>query len=132
GGWFRDSAPPACPPLVGQAVRSSIYYRDRYCLGFLGAELDRACSRLGVVEGAGVALLIGLQYKRLGGCGLDETAPGDPGEASGACLGIGSDLGDELHGEQVHVILLALVAWQSELAVVGRRRVDEPAPAGGV
>src|SRR5262249_61164184 len=33
--------------------------------------------------------------------------------------------------EQVHVILLALVAGRGEVEVVVRRRVYEPAPAGG-
>src|SRR5262249_14839338 len=34
--------------------------------------------------------------------------------------------------QQVHVILFALVAGRGELAVVMRRRIDEPAPAGRV
>jgi hypothetical protein len=35
------------------------------------------------------------------------------------------------HGEH-HAVLLALVAGRVEFAVVPRRRIDEPAPAGGV
>src|SRR5262249_3424163 len=35
-------------------------------------------------------------------------------------------------GEQVHVVLLTLVAGGGELGVAARRRIDEPAPAGGV
>ncbi len=33
---------------------------------------------------------------------------------------------------QIHAILFALVAGDEELAVVPRRPIDEPAPAGGV
>jgi hypothetical protein len=36
------------------------------------------------------------------------------------------------HGQQVHAVLLALVAGRGELGVVPRRRIDEPAPAGGI
>ena len=35
-------------------------------------------------------------------------------------------------GEQVHAILLALVAARGVLGIVPWRRIDEPAPAGGV
>ena len=35
-------------------------------------------------------------------------------------------------GQQVDAVLLALVAAQNELGVVPRRRIDEPARAGGV
>jgi hypothetical protein len=34
-------------------------------------------------------------------------------------------------GELIHAILLALVAGRRELAVLPRRRLDKPAPAGG-
>ena len=36
------------------------------------------------------------------------------------------------HRRQVHAALLALVAGRAELAVVGRRWIDKPAPAGRV
>ena len=36
------------------------------------------------------------------------------------------------HGEQVHAVLLALIAGRGELGIVPRRQIDEPAPAGGV
>src|SRR5262249_14893707 len=34
--------------------------------------------------------------------------------------------------EQVHPVLLALVAGRGKLGIVARRRIDKPAPVGGV